>query len=888
MQTRDITKLDFTNLILTPNSRLARWLKDRLVKQTLVDAKTVITTPNVQPFLISLQNFYQIALFKVPNAPLLITGNQESFVWQRILDSYRHEMPLLQPLQTAKGMQQAYQTLIQWNINLAELPLDGSEDFRFFKTVALEFEEYCQLHNVIISAQLANFVRVFFEAYPQHIPPQISLYEFTEQNPQQQIFFKTLKNLGCSLHDQQNKDHCKEMHHFTCDTLEEEILTMALWAKARYQLHPEQQTICVVPNLSMLRNKLLQVFTEVLTPRLQFDPSKEQCIFNISGGYLLSDAPVIHHLLLMLKQNSHAISYDALSIILRSSFIAATPEENYLRHELDRSLRQLNLPEISWQLIQNTITDLYPDREINFSTQLAAFLKLRHQSAKQTLPAWQNIFSQLAQAIGWPGDRVLNSEEYQQINRWFELLQEFSSLDLENNLYDYDAAYQLLYGLTKNTLFASQSYNGPIQILGLLEAVGISADAIWLMHLDDKTFPAPMNPSPFLPSNLQQKYDMPHASAKRQLHYAQQILASFKQHSRVLIFSHHASEGDQHLNASPLLDDVPKINIANLTLAPYVSYEKLIYQQQKIEPLIDSIEVPFLPTEIIRGGSSIIKNQALCPFKAFAIHRLHAQGLLTPDIGLNYQERGNLLHQAMEKIWKTVKTQENLLALETLNLEALVFKCVQHALYQFSQRSPEKLRHTYYTLEASRLKKLCLAWLEFEKQRPSFEVIACEQNQTITLGSLTLKLKLDRVDCIAPDTYFVVDYKTGNVTFADWLSERPNEPQLLLYALTQPSVAAIAFAQIKTGTMKFIGLAEKNFAIPNLKLLTEVKDEALPTQWNQLLQTWHKILTTLAEDFVHGKTSVDPKDGDTTCRNCDLQALCRIHLQANLEDDLTC
>jgi hypothetical protein len=39
---------------------------------------------------------------------------------------------------------------------------------------------------------------------------------------------------------------------------------------------------------------------------------------------------------------------------------------------------------------------------------------------------------------------------------------------------------------------------------------------------------------------------------------------------------------------------------------------------------------------------------------------------------------------------------------------------------------------------------------------------------------------------------------------------------------------------------------------------------------------WHHALHLLAEEFLHGEASVDPKHPVDTCRYCPLPGLCRV------------
>ena len=46
--------------------------------------------------------------------------------------------------------------------------------------------------------------------------------------------------------------------------------------------------------------------------------------------------------------------------------------------------------------------------------------------------------------------------------------------------------------------------------------------------------------------------------------------------------------------------------------------------------------------------------------------------------------------------------------------------------------------------------------------------------------------------------------------------------------------------------------------------------------WDVLTAQWESALDALAESFTSGDALVDPKNGNLTCAQCDLQSVCRI------------
>jgi RecB family exonuclease len=157
-------------------------------------------------------------------------------------------------------------------------------------------------------------------------------------------------------------------------------------------------------------------------------------------------------------------------------------------------------------------------------------------------------------------------------------------------------------------------------------------------------------------------------------------------------------------------------------------------------------------------------------------------------------------------------------------------------------------------------------------------VIATEEWQRVVFEDIELNLRVDRIDELADGRCVIIDYKTGAVRKKDWESDRPNDPQLPLYAITsKQEVAAIAFASLKRGDLCFVGQADADDLLPGVQADKELL-------WQDKLNAWEQILIQLANDFRNGKAIVEPTI--TACRYCDLHALCRIHGRVENPDEV--
>ena len=543
MQNPWLKSLDNNAVILTPNSRLSRFLQRHINQRQTTSVQQTLPILPLQTWLI---DCYRQTLLQHSNPLNLLSSNQELQLWQQIIKTSKTGKELLQVATTAQVVQQAYQTLHAWNLDLKVLDNENNPNVQALLEWGRTFATICEKQQWLSSIHLYSYLIDSFAKQKSLLPKTLYLFSFDELTPQIKNFFDHLKNLGIKIETIEETIINKQCQHVIFNDLEEELLTMARWAKRHYIEDSEKTVTCVIPNLTDIRTQVKTVFTKVFFPEAIFNPDFKQEIFNISGGYALNNAPIIHTALNILNYQPYSINIDQCTFLLTNPFVANFTNESQARAQIDRQLREFNESTPSWKLIQKLLIQPCPNLHKNIEAWQKYYLSL---PIKQSLSAWKDSFYQLLHHIGWPGNRTLNSTEYQQVSRWYELLHELPHLALAEKNYTYIEALQLLQQLTRNTLFEIESHDGPVQILGTLEAAGSVSDYLWVMHLDDKTFPSPANPNPFLPYHLQRQQQMPHSSAERELNFATRLLQRFQQSATDIVFSHHQYDGDQQLSA---------------------------------------------------------------------------------------------------------------------------------------------------------------------------------------------------------------------------------------------------------------------------------------------------------------------------------------------------
>src|SRR5207253_6720132 len=219
--------------------------------------------------------------------------------------------------------------------------------------------------------------------------------------------------------------------------------------------------------------------------------------------------------------------------------------------------------------------------------------------SQKTPAEWARHFSSVLEAAGFPGERALDSDEFQTQAKWHEALGELSRLDRVSKEMSFAQVFQTLRKICADTLFQPESPDTPIQVLGLLESAGVEFDHLWVAGLTDEAWPLKSSPNPFLPLAQQRKAGIPEASAETSLALDRRITDGWKQAAGEVVFSHFTKEEDRDVLPSPLIADVPAKPVE---LPSYPRSRDLIFAARKISTVEDRVAPPVRAT-LIRGGT---------------------------------------------------------------------------------------------------------------------------------------------------------------------------------------------------------------------------------------------------------------------------------------------
>lgn len=889
-----IGALERGETVLTPGLRLARALTDAWVRRQMEQTRKSIAAPQIYPVdgWLESQWSQRIERGDLPPARLL-SRLEERSLWQQLIEedsAGQQGFQLLQPSAAAEGALQSRQALLLYaedpTAALARAGFQFDLDCAAFQRWLNAFEAaladhgwvtrpdaYRQLLTVPAPAQ-----RALTLAYCDHLPS---------------LTTRTLGHLGV-LTPIGHVDAASvvPVPSTAYADRSSELAAAAAWAADRYR-EKAGTTAIVVMDLRRDRPELEYFLRE------QFDCLEARynsLPVNFSTGIPLADTPMYRDALLALRVGNLALPRADYLSVLRSPFLlpdgfGETPEAL----ALSRALTDLGSDLIDGSDFAHLVHKYTPGSALAATvTQLRSGdwgqrsgMSTGSAGAKRTLDEWaESIRARLA-LWSWPARQGLDSLEFQQIQRFEDSLDQLVALGEVLGEVSFERAVTLWRSVLADRIFQPKTEASAVQVFGPLEAIGLSIDEVWVCGAQSGALPRPPQRLPFLPGGLQRELMIPASDAEQLQQEAAQRVASWQAtHGRLRGSYHRQADGIEQL-PSPLLD-VQKVDDESV-----MTYDR--WRAAGDLEWIDDALVPQQPdAPRFGGGASVLKNQASCPFRAFVLHRIGPKPVSDPVFGLSPAERGSLVHDALYRIWGQLDSQAGLRATAPDDLQRLVEECVADALRDFEQQAAahdimlrKRAGSACLTLEAQRVTKLCLEWLELESARTeSFKVSERESDHQLTVGPLALTLRPDRVDELEDGRLVVIDYKTGSVSRSHWLGERPSDPQLPIYSLLDERVQGIAFGQLKRdnkGSVRFEFIGESLGLNPGAKkpepLDAQVRKLGVEVEsWGNLREVWRQRLEALATEFTEGAGGIEPLPG--ACRYCELSSVCRIGINS--------
>ncbi len=875
--------------IVAASPRAARVLQLHFADEQRSARHTFWPSPAILDWDSWLRALWRDHAFSTVDAPVLLTGLQERTLWIRILRN--DDTPFVSRDSIAALAMEAWSLLSAFNAHSARRGSWGlghdQTDAEHFRHWASEFDRICSRNGWVSASQLEATLIHAIENLT--LPREVLLIGFDRLTPAQESLLAACRSRGVEVGHFQTEP---ELNHgqrawVAATHQREEILACAAWARDILLANPQARVGIIVSNADRARGAIERIFRRVLMPATEDirGPSSPS-LWEFSLGQPLADIPAIRAALLLLRWIVAPLHEEEISWLMLSGFAAdtLTHHQALAIHDARQRRHGLLLPERSLASFRDALA---PNAELRMlHHHLSAFLRLveNKKILVNTRPAsaWSELVAVLLEQVGWPGQRTADSIQFQALERWQRLLDEIALLDFDDTTYSWVDFVGLLERHARQSIFAAESQDAPIQVMGPLESSGQQFDAIWFIGTDGANWPRRARLHPLLPAAIQRQFSMPHASPDDDWNLAHAVTSRLINAAPQIVFSYAERSQESELRPSPLVASLFPVEARPQRAASFVPWPDQVPLPTLEKVDEDSAVIPW-PREKNAGGSDVLKRQAACPFQAFAAKRLRAEPLDETDWGISPSEKGKLLHRVMERLFSPSEPaalhnrEEIVTAIDAYALTDLLESQIDAVFRaEFGLAVADPWQQACLAAEKRRLLNLLDAWLRLESERQPFTIEACEQRlENVHVGELRLNLRADRIDLLGDGSRLLIDYKTGLTSVSSWQGDRPDDPQLPLYAAygNVENLSGIVIARIRAGQIDFEGRVRD--ARAQLSSSIRAKQAIVTDPYSRVMRDqWARALEELAQEFLRGEAAVDPRPH--ACDLCHLQSLCRV------------
>ena len=852
-------------VLVTANQRLSRHYLEAYQRWRSVRDDPWWETPRILPLASWLAALHERALVDGRVDRVLMPELVERQCWQRALDADVGLSPLLDVDAAARQARTAWQTARAWRVS-STLDTGGSADQQAFSRWVGRFVRDSRSTGRIDAASATDEVieLIVQGAMADALPANVLMAGFLRLSRQSEQVIDALRAAGCTVLQLAPMAQATAVRRCHADD-STELIGVATAVRGALEDDPTAELGVVIPNLGQQRDRVLRTFDQVFFPGMS--PGAIAAAvrpYDISLGTSLIDEPVVQAAWLDVKLALAGLQGTEIPAWLLSPYLLAADADAESRQQLDRRLRERP----ATLMRASTLRASLPGDSV-----LAAALRKLERIRLPTATGgavWASVLAEMLRALDWPGRLGVASVEYQAAQAVHRCLDDLQLLDDGEKLAPAAVLGQFRRLLVER-IFQPESPSVPVQILGRLESHGIAFDRLWVTGLDAEQWPPETSPSALLDIRAQRKAGVPEAAAESRLALAldewRLWCASAPRVDASVALSRDGNALMPAVVITGLPDDTAPIDVPSPPARRIADTASLVSVPDTHGPALAA-------GTAVRGGARLLENQALCPFRAFASHRLGIRPLEEASPGLDRRQQGTVLHRVLELFWQQVNTHAALVELtESGDVEAVLRDAIDAALAE--QTIDEALQG----LERERLGRLVGEWLSSrELPREPFRVIAFEAEHSVDREGVCMNLKVDRVDQLESGQSVVIDYKTGTSNSTrSWSEERIESPQLPLYALTDEAIEGVYFGEVVRHRPRFLGVASE------AGLLDTGRPPVSPFEsWSDWRTHWQASIDAVAREIRNGLATVTPTK--SACTYCDLPPLCRVDLDATAKD----
>ncbi|NNE59344.1 MAG: hypothetical protein HKN35_00435, partial [Woeseia sp.] len=639
------------SIVVTSSRRLARELQAVYDEQQVASGHTAWPSANVffwqdwlRHGLDGLTGEFDRYLIDIPSSVVL---------WEQCLDSVARQ-ELLNTSSLVRHARRAWQRTQEWQISPAQLAKTAaSRDEHWFAWAADAYQLRLDSARWIDAAQLPACCAELVANGHLALGNNIVYAGFDRLTPTLSVLFESLQGRGSTVAAAPVPENnaSRKLRSYA----DESAMWRAAghWARELLQREPTARIAVIAPDLDADAVSISRKVREGFAPGWQTAGERYRNAVDVSYGMPLSAYPAIAVAGMCLRFAASGLSSTDVSTLMRSAFLGGG--DHHARCRLDLQLRAM--PDRHWHpdnLLAALPRPKNPDRGVDFQFVLSELAALQQRRNDRQFPAaWAKKIDEVLIKIGWPGVEQPDSATFQLQNRWRQLLNELSQLGAVGTRMSLAECVGRLLQIAGETVYQPESQGGGLRVLGMLEAVGLEFDHLWLGAMDASRWPAAGNPLALVNRQLQRDRGMPDASPLDTLQFSQRILQRILGATGSAEICWARLEDDKALIPSPLLE----VGQAEMHVDKGDPQWHAALQLGAATTVIPDDDAPPVQVgELVSGGAYTLQAMREEPFKAFCKGRLHARELDLLQPGLNARMRGVIVHGALHHLLRELPT----------------------------------------------------------------------------------------------------------------------------------------------------------------------------------------------------------------------------------------
>ena len=471
--------------IVSANLRLARTLKSEFGEQQVAKGLQAWKTPAIQDW-----NHFLHELFNASGdadaLPSRLNRQQCQVLWERCI---REEVDasIVNIASLGRLASDGWARINEWNLDPDDCAnVASGQDQRIFARSVQRYRKELRTNNWIDDATLPTLLETLVTDGKLVLPQRLTLVGFDRITPQVEATLAAFKAVGTQVNLRQpGPVQGHSVYRF--ENADAELRAAGAWAAGELKSNPELRIAVVVSGLDKAAANTGRLLREGLVPGWQYGDRAHAAAVNVSYGRKLSEYPAIHAALLALRWTVSDIGGAEVGLLLRSPFVGVGALHG--RSRLELMLR--DWPDRLWSAERVCRALGGRDDSQDSIDWLARFA--RHGESRKSLSGsrrpseWAGAIDLCLKSLNWPGEGSLNSIDFQLVNRWRDLLNEFAQLELVVPRMNLGSAVSRIAAMANDALFQAEVEGAVVAVLGPLEAAGMEFDRLWVAGLDAET-----------------------------------------------------------------------------------------------------------------------------------------------------------------------------------------------------------------------------------------------------------------------------------------------------------------------------------------------------------------------------------------------------------------